>query len=93
MPQDFPKGLSNTLAIFEAAEGVVWTAPEELPYSVERPLPPFGRWFGNGFTTSLADGAVRFHPHNPDETIMRGLISVAGGEVIPILNPKAAQKK
>jgi RNA polymerase sigma factor (sigma-70 family) len=93
MPDSFPKGTSNALAIFEAGEGVVWTAPDEIPYSVERPLPPFGNWFTNGFHIGLMDGSVRMLPHKFDETIMRGLISVAEGQVVPIPDPNAAPRK
>lgn len=82
--QDFPKGMSNTLAIFEAGEGVVWTAPEELTYTVDKPLPRFGHWFDNGFHVALCDGSVRIQAHKIDETTLRNLITVTGGEVIAV---------
>lgn len=96
VPEGFPKGMTNTLALFEAGEGVVWTAPEELPYAVDKPLPSFGHWFDNGFHLALCDASVRLHAHKIDEATLRNLIAVAGGEVIAVPDgkqPQAADKE
>ena len=84
-PEDFADGMSATLAIFEAGEGVVWTAPDELSYAADKPLPKFGDWYGIGFNLALCDGSVRLHAHKIDEATMRALITVGGRE--PIVNP------
>jgi hypothetical protein len=41
-PVDFPGGPRELLMIVEAAQPVLWTSPEDLPYSADEPLPPLG---------------------------------------------------
>ena len=94
-PEGFPDGTSNTLAIFEAGQPVIWTVPEELPYASDKPLPRFGNWFANGFNGGLCDGSVRMFPHTIDDATIRALITPAGGEPIERLDgqpPKATGK-
>jgi prepilin-type processing-associated H-X9-DG protein len=76
-------GTSNTLMVVEAAEAVPWTKPEDLTYDPKGPLPKFGNHFRGGFNAAFADGSVQFLPHSMPEQFLRGLITRAGGEVVP----------
>ncbi len=43
-PQDFPDGPAQTIMLVEAARGVPWTKPEDLPFDPDpaKSLPPLG---------------------------------------------------
>jgi prepilin-type processing-associated H-X9-DG protein len=79
---DFTDGLSNTLLVVEAAEGVPWTKPDELEYDPEKPLPKFGTFSNGGFNALFGDGSVRFILPSIAEKTLRALITRAGGEVV-----------
>jgi hypothetical protein len=81
-PDGFFDRVRETLAIFEAMEDVVWTAPKELNYAANKPLPEFGNWYANGFNAIFSDASVRLFPHKMNEATMRALISAAGGEAV-----------
>jgi hypothetical protein len=64
MPASFPDGTSNTIAVVEAAEPVIWTKPDdvmlpgkELPKDLKK---KFGGIHRGGFQVLLWDGSVRF---------------------------------
>jgi hypothetical protein len=75
-PQD-PAGqaIGNKLMIVEAGDAVPWPKPEELEYSPDRPLPPLGGMFSDGFHGVYGDGTVRFFPKNTDEKTLREAIT------------------
>jgi hypothetical protein len=59
-----PDGTSNTIAIVEAAEPVIWTKPDdvfipgkEMPKDLKK---KFGGHFKNGFNVAVFDGSVRW---------------------------------
>jgi hypothetical protein len=77
----FQDGTSNTIAIVEAAEPVIWTKPDdvmlpgkELPKDLKK---KFGGVFRGGFTVGLWDGSVRFVP----DTVSERTLGI-------VLNPK-----
>jgi hypothetical protein len=76
-----PDGTSNTLLITEAADPVVWTKPDDLPYDAKKPLPRLGQ-FPEGFYAAMADGSVYFFKKGLDAKVLHALITPAGGEVI-----------
>jgi hypothetical protein len=67
--------LGNTILIVEAGEAVPWTKPEELVYDPDKPLPPLGGLFPDGFFAAFADASVRFIPRNTDEKTIRAMIT------------------
>jgi hypothetical protein len=85
LPQDFPKGTSNTFLVVEAGQAVPWTKPDDLSYPQDYtvPLPPLGgvftgesrfSLFGSnrvkGFHAVMADGSVRFFPSTTDKATL-----------------------
>ena len=63
-PASIPDGTSNTIAVIEAAEPVIWTKPDdvmlpgkELPKDLKK---KFGGLFPGGFNVAMWDGSVRF---------------------------------
>lgn len=63
--------------IVEAAEPVVWTKPEELPYDPGKPLPKLGRLSDEGFFAAfsfLAADRVLFVPGTTPEKQLRSMI-------------------
>ena len=75
-------GLSNTLMVVEADEGVPWTKPDELEFDPAKNLPKLGKAFKKGFHGLLGDGSVRFFRDSIDARILKAMITMAGGEVI-----------
>jgi Protein of unknown function (DUF1559) len=77
-------GRSNTIAIAEGAEAVPWTAPVDLSYSPDGPLPKLGGPFPGGFNAALFDGSTWYFKKEiyADEKALRALIGWDDGEVV-----------
>jgi hypothetical protein len=76
-------GTSNTLMVVEAAEPVVWTKPDDLPYDPNKPLPKLGAKPGaTYFLAFFGDGSVRPIRMDLKEKTLRALITANGGETI-----------
>lgn len=75
-------GTSNTIMVVEAAEPVIWTKPEDVPFNPKEPLPKLGV-LGDGFYAAMCDGSVRFIRRTVNEQTLRALITRNGGEVVP----------
>jgi hypothetical protein len=80
--QDILDGTSNTIMFVEAAKAVPWTAPEDVPYAADKPLPKLGGLFHGGFNAALCDGSVRFISNSISEKTLRAAITRSGGEVL-----------
>jgi len=78
IPASFPDGTSNTILVVEAAEPVIWTKPDELPYDPAKPLPKLGLG-GDGFNAMFGDGSVRFISRRATEKMLRAAIDPADG--------------
>jgi len=78
-------GMNKTLLVVEAAEPVLWTKPEDLPYSPDRSLPQLGGLFiKKGFWAMMADGGTRWFSMDMDEETIRAMITWNGGETVKL---------
>ena len=75
-------GTNYTLMVVEAAEAVPWTKPDELPFSLNGPLPRLGGSMQGGYAALFASGVVRFLDQRIDERLLRCLITANGGEIL-----------
>jgi prepilin-type processing-associated H-X9-DG protein len=83
-------GTSNTLAVIEAKEAVIWTKPDsDIPFDAKaKPegLTPLmgslGGHFPGGFNVLFCDGSVRFIRMSINPFVLQALITRNGGEVI-----------
>jgi Protein of unknown function (DUF1559) len=73
-------GLSNTLMIVEAGQGVPWSKPDDLVYDSKKPLPKLGGLFDGNFNAALCDGSVHYFRKDIPEKVLRALITINGGE-------------
>ena len=74
-------GLANTILVAEAAEGVIWTKPEEIEFAPNK-VPQIGGVFGTGAHALMGDGSVRFLPKGFDPQKLALLIQIADGKPI-----------
>jgi hypothetical protein len=79
---DFTDGTSNTLMVVEAANGVIWSKPDDLAFDPAKPLPKLGGHFPAGFNAAFMDGSVRLIRQSVPETVLKALITRNGGEVV-----------
>jgi hypothetical protein len=81
----FPKvidGLSNTIMVVEASDGVPWTKPADLKFEPGNPLPKLGH-FPNILLVLFADASVRSIPSPAiSEQTLRAAITMDGKEVL-----------
>jgi prepilin-type processing-associated H-X9-DG protein len=87
MPASFPDGMSNTIAVVEAAEPVIWTKPDdvmlpgkELPKDLKR---RFGGLWPGGFNVLMWDGSVRFVKDSVSDRTLGLLLDPRDGQPIP----------
>jgi len=77
-------GTSNTIALTEVAPhlAVPWTAPDDLDIDEN----PGTSWMGDrGANVGMFDGSVRWISAELAEDVLRALMTINGGEVIPML--------
>lgn len=79
-------GSSNTIMAVEANadQAVVWTKPDDLEFDPKKPLAGLGQLRDGGFNIVLFDGSSRFVSNNTDLDVLRGMATMAGGEVIQL---------
>jgi hypothetical protein len=75
-----PDGTSNTIAVVEARDAVIWSKPDDLPFGEK--LPALGEERNDRFGVLFFDGSVRLLPTRIDHATLRALITLDGGEVI-----------
>src|SRR5262245_23108660 len=85
--KDFRDGTSNTILIIEAGQAVPWTAPEDLTYAPDGPLPALGAHGRKYFRFALADASVRWLPATTSSDVIRAAITRNGGEKIGLDDP------
>ncbi len=82
IPRTFVDGTSNTILLAEAAEAVVWTKPDDLPFDPNKPLPKLGLSPDRPFLVAMADGSVRAVKRTVTDKTLRAAITTAGGEIL-----------
>lgn len=75
-------GTSNTILVVSAKRDIPWTKPEDIRYDPQGALPALGGFRDDGLDVLFADGSVRVIPRGVDQSVLRALISMDGGEVI-----------
>jgi prepilin-type N-terminal cleavage/methylation domain-containing protein/prepilin-type processing-associated H-X9-DG protein len=87
IPASFPDGTSNTIAVVEAAEPVVWTKPDdvmlpgkELPKDLRK---KFGGLHPGGFNVVMWDGSVRFIRDSVSDRTLGIALNPSDGMVLP----------
>lgn len=75
MVADVIDSASPTLMVVEAADPVLWTKPEDVPFGVAEPLPNLGGQFADGFYVGFADGSARFLSRKIAPETLRALIT------------------
>jgi prepilin-type processing-associated H-X9-DG protein len=78
IPDDFPKGTSNTLLLVEALDTVPWTKPADLTFRLDQPLPKFSNRYSGGFQAAFVDGSVRPITKETSEQALRNMILRTG---------------
>jgi hypothetical protein len=65
---------SKTILIVEAAQPVLWTKPEDIPYDPGQPVPQLGGLFPDGFHVLYSDATVEWLPRTQDPEALRARI-------------------
>jgi len=82
---DITDGSTNTIYAITADDGVVWSKPDELPFSATGPLPSVGKKaYSGGTNIAMCDGSVKFLRNTTNETVLRALITRNGNEQLPV---------
>ena len=79
MLSQIPDGLSNTICLIEGQQKTHWAKPEDIP--IDRVKALMGGVVEGGASAAFCDGSVRFLEDSIDADVLRGLLTVAGGEV------------
>jgi RNA polymerase sigma factor (sigma-70 family) len=79
---DISDGMSDTVAVVEAEEPVLWTKPEDLPFASDKPLPRLGGLSADGFLALFCNGEVRFVKKGISEAKLRSVITRSGREPV-----------
>src|SRR5262249_42260763 len=72
-------GTSNTIAVVEARDGVIWSKPDDLPFGEK--LPALGAEGADRFAALFFDGHAALIPTKIDPATLRAFITINGGEV------------
>jgi RNA polymerase sigma factor (sigma-70 family) len=89
---DVTDGTSNTLAVVEAADPVVWTKPEDLPFVADQALPKLGGQFQGFFNATLADGSVQRFAADADADMLRKAIERGDGHQVDFTQLRVPQE-
>ncbi len=75
-------GTSNSIAVIEAGEAVIWTKPgTDIPFDPKKPLPALGKDIDGIFHAAWLDGSVVRIKRDFTAENMRAAITIEGGEV------------
>lgn len=74
-------GTSNTIAVIEAGESVIWTKPDsDIPFDPKKPLPALGKDIDGVFHAAWLDGSSVRIKRDFDAETMKAAITIGGGE-------------
>ena len=94
IPQGFPDGMSNTIAVVEAGEACMWSKPDDLLYDATKVLPKLGGLFEGDFHVLLMDGSVmKGHGKMMNTDEFRKLVTRSDGMVVNIEMALGHEKK
>jgi len=82
--QEISDGLSNTIMTVEADYTIPWTQPEDLDFDPEHSMLGLGHAHHRGSNALIADGSARFILNSIDKDILRGLMTINGGEDVAL---------
>ena len=86
-------GTSNTIAVIEAGEAVIWSKPDtDIPFDPKKLLPALGKDIDGAFHAATLDGAVHRIRRDYDGDTMKAFITIAGGEVFDFDSLKPEKK-
>jgi hypothetical protein len=79
---DITDGTANTILAVEARREVPWTSPDDIPFDLHAAPPELGGFTPYGFNALFGDGSVRLIKKTIAPTILKALITRAGGEIL-----------
>ena len=81
---DITDGTADTIMLVEASDkkAVLWTKPADWQYDPEDPLAGLATDQPVGFLVLFCDGKVHRIKSDIDTTVLKGLMTIAGGEVV-----------
>lgn len=74
-------GTANTILYAESGMLVPWSAPRDMTFDPNGPLPSLGQTFRKGFLVCMADGSVKFVRSTIAPQTLKAAITARGGEV------------
>lgn len=74
-------GTANTILYAESGTLVPWSAPRDMTFDPNGPLPALGHKFRKGFLVCMADGSVKFVRDTLAPQTLKAAITARGGEV------------
>ncbi len=79
-------GTSNTVLVAVAGpdKAVEWTRPGGLKIDKENPIRAFGKIQGDAVPVAMMDGSVTRIPKDADPATVIGMLTHAGGEIVPV---------
>lgn len=79
----FTDGTSNTMLVFESAEGTPWTKPDEVEFNPKQDVMKYFRFETGVCNVAMADGSVRALAKSIDEKVLKLIIQRDDGQPIP----------
>jgi hypothetical protein len=79
-----PDGTANTFMVVEASEAVIWTKPDELPFTPGKPPPRLGSGSSDGFFALMVDGSVKKIRSKIDARTLSNAIQTNDGQIVEL---------